>query len=44
MEPSEKYIKEFQEIYKKEHGKELTWEEAADGAHNLLNLARIVYC
>ena len=23
---------------------ELTWEEAADGAHNLLNLARIVYC
>ncbi|EKE20581.1 MAG: hypothetical protein ACD_7C00522G0003 [uncultured bacterium] len=27
MEPSEKYIKEFQEIYKKEHGEDLSWEE-----------------
>ncbi|MEF3691705.1 MAG: hypothetical protein V3574_01445 [Candidatus Moraniibacteriota bacterium] len=43
MEPSEKYIKEFQEIYKKEHGKELTWEEAADGARNLLNFVGILY-
>lgn len=35
MEPSDKYIKEFQEIYKKKHGKELTWEEAADGVCNI---------
>ena len=44
MEPSDKYIKEFQEIYKKEYGKELSWKEVADSTRNLLNLAQIVYC
>lgn len=43
MEPSEKCIKEFQEIYKKEYGKELSWKEAAEGARSLLGLAQIAY-
>lgn len=43
MEPSDKYIKEFQELCKKEYGKDLTWEEAADGARSLLSFAEIAF-
>lgn len=43
MQISDERIKEFQEIYKKEYGKELTWEEAAEGARSLLGLAQIAY-
>ncbi|PJA87317.1 MAG: hypothetical protein CO141_00120 [Candidatus Moranbacteria bacterium CG_4_9_14_3_um_filter_42_9] len=43
MEISDEKIKEFQEIYKKEYGKELSWKEAAEGARSLLGLAQIAY-
>jgi len=43
MEPSEKYIKEFQELYKKEYGKDLTWEEATESARSLLSFAEIAF-
>lgn len=36
-------IKEFQEIYKKKYGKELTHEEAAEASRNLLGLFEILY-
>jgi len=42
MELSDKYIKEFQEIYKKKHGKDLSWEEAAEGARNLVGFVEII--
>ena len=38
-----KQVKEFQEIYKKEYGKELSWKEATEGAQSLLGLAEIAY-
>jgi len=43
MSLSEEAIKEFQEIYKKEYGKELPYEEAVDSARRLMNLAEICY-
>jgi hypothetical protein len=43
MEISDKRIKEFQEIFKKEYGKELSWEEASESARSLLGLAEIAY-
>ena len=36
-------IKEFQEIYKKKYGKELTHEEAVEASRNLLGLFEILY-
>lgn len=38
MELKEKTVKEFQEIYKKKYGKEITYEEAAESARNLIGL------
>lgn len=43
MQLSEESIKEFQEIYKKEYGKDLSWEEASDSAYGLLRFAEIIY-
>lgn len=43
MYPSEEKIKEFQEIYKKEHGIKISYKEAADGAHGLLRFVEIIY-
>ena len=43
MNLSESQIKEFQEIYEKEYGKKLSWEEASEGAYNLSNLAEVLY-
>lgn len=43
MKLSDERIKEFQEIYKKEYGKELSWEEATEAARNLMNLAELIY-
>lgn len=43
MSLDEEAIKEFQEIYKKEYGKELSYEEAADAARRLYGLADILY-
>ena len=43
MSLSEKAIKEFQEIFKKQYGKEISYDEAAESARNLLGLYKIVY-
>ncbi len=43
MSLSEKAIKEFQEIYKKEYGKEITYEEAAEAGRNLVGFFKILY-
>ncbi len=43
MQLSEKQIKEFQEIYKKVYGKEISYEEAADSAQRVFNLVKLVY-
>jgi len=43
MSLSEKAIKEFQEIYKKEYGKEITYEDAAEAGRNLVGLFEILY-
>ncbi len=43
MELSEERIKEFQEIFRKEYGRELTWEEATESARNLLGLYEVLY-
>src|SRR3989344_857360 len=43
MSLSEEAIREFQEIYKKEYGKELSYEEASDAAYRLHQLAGILY-
>lgn len=40
---SDKAIKEFQEIFKKEYGKELTYEEAAEAGRNLVGLYKILF-
>ncbi len=40
---SNEAIKEFQEIYKKEHGKELSWDEASEAARNLINYAELLW-
>jgi len=40
---SEKAIKEFQEIYRKEYGKELTYEEAAEASRNLLGFYEVLF-
>lgn len=39
MQLSDDQIKEFQEIYKKEYDKELSWKEASRGANNLMSYA-----
>lgn len=43
MSLSEKAIKEFQEIYRKKYGRELSYEEAADAARRLVGLVEICY-
>ena len=43
MSLSEKAIKEFQEIYKKEYGKEIPYDEAAEAARNLVGLFEVLY-
>ncbi len=42
MSLSEKSIKEFQDIFKKEYGKELTHDEAAEAGRNLVGLFDIL--
>ena len=43
MSLSEKAIKEFQEIIKKEYGKEITYEEAADVGRNLVGFYKVLF-
>jgi hypothetical protein len=43
MRISEKGIKEFQELFEKQYGKKLSWEEASESAHNLMNLYSALY-
>lgn len=43
MLPTEKQIKEFQEIYKKEYGKELSYKEASEAAYNLISFVELLY-
>ena len=40
---SKESIQEFKDIFEKETGKEISWEEATESAHNLLGLAEILY-
>lgn len=40
---SNKSIKEFQEIFKKEYGKEMTFEEARDAGERLVGLYKILF-
>jgi len=39
---SEKRIQEFKDIYEKENKKEITWAEASECAHTLLNFAELM--
>ena len=43
MYPSDKAIQEFKDIYEKEHGKEISWNEASEMSRNLLGFAKIIY-
>jgi len=43
MSLSEKAIKEFQKIYKKEYGKEISYEEARDSGERLVDLYKIMF-
>ena len=43
MELKDKTIKEFQEIYKKEYKKDISWEDAREGAYSLMHLAKLIY-
>lgn len=43
MELSDQQIKEFQEMCKKEHKKDISWEEAREGAYGLMRFAEIMY-
>ena len=43
MHLDDEYIKEYQAIYKKEYGKDLSWEEASDQARRLLGLFEILF-
>jgi len=40
---SDNQIKEFQDIYEKEHGEKLSWENAADAARRLSGLAELAF-
>lgn len=43
MELSDKRIKEFKEIFEKEHKKEISWDEARDGVYSLMRFAELMY-
>ena len=43
MELSKESIQEFKNILEKEKGKEVSWEEASEGAHNLARFAKLFY-
>jgi len=43
MQLSEKHIKEFKEIYKKEYDKDLSDQEAFESAHNLVGFVSVIY-
>jgi hypothetical protein len=43
MSLSKERIEEFREIFKKEYGKELSWEEAEESAQGLFNLAELTF-
>jgi len=40
---SDKRIQEFKDIAEKKEGKEISWEEASEGAHNLARLADLMF-
>ncbi len=40
---SKKAIQEYQEIYKAEHGKDLSYQKAVEGATKLLRLFKLIY-
>ncbi len=43
MYPSDKAIQEFKDIYEKEQGREISWQEASEMAHSMLGFAKIIY-
>lgn len=43
MSLSDKSIKEFQEIFKKEYGKEISYEEAAESGEQLVGFFKLLY-
>ncbi|MEK7187472.1 MAG: hypothetical protein AAB691_01330 [Patescibacteria group bacterium] len=40
---SKELIQEFKDILEKKTGKEVSWEEASEGAHNLANLMKVLF-
>ncbi len=43
MELSKESIQEFKNLLEKQKGKEISWEEASEGAYNLINLVKLLY-
>ncbi len=43
MELSKESIQEFKDILEKKTGKEVSWEEASEGAYNLLHFTKLLY-
>lgn len=43
MQLSKEQIQEFKDILEKKEGHEVTWEEATDGAHRLMNLVELCW-
>ncbi len=43
MQLSDKRIKEFKDIFEKESGKKMSWEEAAEGAYGLARFAELMF-
>lgn len=43
MSLSDESIKEFQDIFEKEYGKKLSWEEAADSVRSLVGFFQLLY-
>lgn len=40
---SDEHIRKFKEIMEKKEGREVSWEEASEGAHNLTSLVKLLY-
>jgi len=40
---SKERIQEFKRIFEKKKGKKISWEEASEGAYNLVNFARVLF-
>ncbi|MBU4536512.1 hypothetical protein KJ603_00545 [Patescibacteria group bacterium] len=43
MQLSDKQIQEFKDIFEKKSGKEVSWEDASEGAHNLIGFFELLH-